>query len=154
MTYIYTLSDPRDGKVRYVGRSKDPQARLISHIDSSINDPIAVWIREMVYELGIIPTLNVIESCNGNGSLEETRWIRSFVDSGCSLLNIRSCKQERKLLWDKSVRPANVRQGISSSMSNYLSTLTPEQRKERTAKAVAASVQRWVEIRRQKRGNL
>ena len=28
MTYIYALVDPRDGRVRYVGKSNDPERRL------------------------------------------------------------------------------------------------------------------------------
>ena len=35
IAYIYALCDPRDGAVRYVGKSVDPEARLRGHIQES-----------------------------------------------------------------------------------------------------------------------
>jgi len=37
-TYIYGLIDPRDNKIKYIGKSNDPIKRLKSHIYNSINN--------------------------------------------------------------------------------------------------------------------
>jgi len=48
---IYLLIDPRDGAVRYVGKSKNPGARLNAHIKESLkrqNTAKKTWIHHLV----------------------------------------------------------------------------------------------------------
>jgi len=48
---IYLLVDPNDGKVRYVGKSKNPRGRLRQHIKESMlrqNTAKKKWIRGLL----------------------------------------------------------------------------------------------------------
>jgi hypothetical protein len=55
---IYSLNDPYTYKVRYIGKAKDSQKRLKSHIRDSKrrNTPVYQWIRSLAQppKIGII----------------------------------------------------------------------------------------------------
>jgi group I intron endonuclease len=80
-TYIYTLSDPRTGEVRYVGKSVDPTKRLEKHISDAKqklkNSYVQNWIRSLV-NIGIIPVQEVIEKCGEDWVERETFWIAHY----------------------------------------------------------------------------
>lgn len=57
--YVYTLSDPRTGEVKYVGRTEDPHQRLESHLSSSPNGDLADW-RESLQAEGLGPEMTVV----------------------------------------------------------------------------------------------
>src|SRR5579859_7650789 len=93
MTYsIYTLSDPRDGLVRYVGVSKDPQRRQKEHMQSYAHGSAAKrsWIAELT-DLKITPVLMLIDSAEGwkQAAHLERYWISYYRAHGVSLLNRR-----------------------------------------------------------------
>jgi hypothetical protein len=48
--YIYTLSDPRNDEVRYVGATKQPEQRLKSHIDHPHTDELQEWVSDLSEE--------------------------------------------------------------------------------------------------------
>jgi hypothetical protein len=63
--YVYSLNDPRDGRVRYIGSTaQEPAARLRRHIGHRHgNHPVVVWLRSLK-AVGVRPTLQVILVCD------------------------------------------------------------------------------------------
>jgi excinuclease UvrABC nuclease subunit len=82
MISIYTLSDPRTGNVRYVGKSKNPTARLSSHLLSG-----ASWIKELKsYDLA--PVMNIVALVNeADANEKEALWIKHYKSNGHILVN-------------------------------------------------------------------
>jgi GIY-YIG catalytic domain len=92
-TYIYGLRDPRDGRIRYVGRTRDFFARRLrahctvrssKHLNRRRN-----WI-ESLRRLGLRPQIECLEVVPGNGFEEEIRWIAKFREFGHDLVNTLS----------------------------------------------------------------
>jgi hypothetical protein len=61
---IYALCDPRTGEVRYIGKARDSQARLMSHLREKRRGhyPVYCWIAKLRAE-GLSPELRVLETC-------------------------------------------------------------------------------------------
>lgn len=89
VVYIYVLSDPRDGRVRYVGQSKDPEKRYRGHKKGWDNVPKRLWFREL-RGLGMKPELDIIDcASDGTHNELEAKWIKHYLDSGHDdLLNL------------------------------------------------------------------
>jgi len=83
--YIYALTDPDTGEIRYVGRTRNPARRLSRHIQPMFNSrSVRQWIREM----GRAPQMTIIEQCSGDVVVErEAYWIASYESNGARLLN-------------------------------------------------------------------
>lgn len=61
---IYGLTDPRDGGVRYVGRTRLPlRSRLVGHISDKSNRRKAQWIAELL-ALGLRPGIVTLAATN------------------------------------------------------------------------------------------
>lgn len=90
-SYIYALSDPISGEVRYVGKSFDPEGRLDGHIKDCRrgNTYSARWIRSLINR-GLTPNLNILEKVPGLDSWEarEIFWIATLRKAGCRLTNL------------------------------------------------------------------
>jgi hypothetical protein len=88
LTYIYTLHDPRDWSIRYVGKANDPVSRLKVHI----RQPLLIGMRRFVDDLrivGMAPTLNVLQiTSQSQWKYWEQFWIATVRASGADLLNI------------------------------------------------------------------
>lgn len=88
--YIYDLSDPRTGYVRYVGKSVRPKERLATHIrearsGSKIHS--RRWIAGLLAE-GLVPILSILEEVDDASANEaEMFWIASFKLAGFDLTN-------------------------------------------------------------------
>lgn len=83
--YIYALYDPRDDKVRYVGVTDNPEARLNEHMHSR-----SERVRDWVYELQksrVAPRLRILEIPVDPHSAE-IYWIQKCEREGASLLNV------------------------------------------------------------------
>ena len=79
IVYIYSLTDPRDNQIKYIGKSIQLLKRYKQHIryKSEIHS-LAKWI---IYlrNLNIIPTLNIIEETNiNNWIIRERYWINFY----------------------------------------------------------------------------
>jgi len=87
MIYIYSLTDPRDGMVKYIGKSKNPEKRLKAHgLDSDSPDKY-LWFLELKRE-NSCPTLDIIDTCDKEGSnFMENFYISLFVTWGFDLYN-------------------------------------------------------------------
>ena len=91
-TYIYTLSDPRDCIVRYVGQTRTPKMRKQSHerVSNSEGQPkLREWKRSLI-SAGIVPEFVVIMICPANrGRVYEKMVINRYKELGNDLLNVR-----------------------------------------------------------------
>lgn len=56
---IYALVDPRDDRVRYVGKTKDPSRRLRAHKYNLSNPGLRRWYADLV-RIGLSPVMRVL----------------------------------------------------------------------------------------------
>lgn len=81
IVYIYTLTDPTTNKVRYVGKSVNPQRRYNEHINGcykSNNNHKDNWIKKLLSN-DQPPILNIIEeSTMDKWSDREKHWITIY----------------------------------------------------------------------------
>lgn len=85
---IYTLSDPRDGAVRYVGKTtKTLLDRLGGHLASPTNPAMRVWINALGGQ-GLTPHIEPVTTVPEDKLAdEEGRQIRRHAKQGHRLLN-------------------------------------------------------------------
>lgn len=87
---IYTLSDPRTGEVRYVGRhDKARPRRRREHITLAAGGsahPVHRWVRRLAAR-GLEPVITIVE--DGVESTHETLLCNRLVKEGARLLNTR-----------------------------------------------------------------
>lgn len=86
--YIYALIDPRDGEVRYIGKSCRPRERLMNHCNEHSRTWRVHWIQQLV-SLGLRPTLAILETlpCDADWQTTERRWIAMGKERGWKLTN-------------------------------------------------------------------
>ena len=95
--YIYGLRDPRDGKIKYVGRTAYKKARLSLHIsDGRTSDddgsPKEKWISELLAEK-LLPEMVVLEVSTPSASGDaETKWINQAKKEG-KIFNINKVRK-------------------------------------------------------------
>lgn len=127
---VYTLIDPRDNTVRYVGITAGPiNRRLAEHlVGNDGNKAKIAWVSEL-NQLGISPIIKPLEEVKGRKeTLErEQYWIQYFLDRGAPLTNIMgnpSTNKSRRLFGKMQTKhteewiPINTaakRLGVSSS---------------------------------------
>lgn len=90
ITYIYDLSDPRTGHVRYVGKSVNPKERLATHIREARQGSVVHsrrWIDGLL-QCGLRPVLGILEETNTARANEcERYWIATLQCLGADLTN-------------------------------------------------------------------
>lgn len=87
---IYLLRDPRDGAIRYVGKTvKALERRLRCHINSSKKPRLHSqrWIASLLH-IGLRPVAEHIEDTAENWVEREKFWIAFHKAAGCNLTNI------------------------------------------------------------------
>lgn len=126
VVYIYVLSDPRDGCVRYVGITKDPQMRIIGH-DRDKNNPYKrEWLQSMAKD-GFSATMTIIESVqNGEYFNREAYWIKHYLDNGYDLVNMKRDKTGYDNLDNPTPKPKKQAQQSQSPIRNV--DIAPEKR--------------------------
>jgi hypothetical protein len=91
-TYIYTLTDPTNGSVRYVGKSDNPEKRLNSHIYETKTHPERSdhknnWIRSLLF-MGVKPTVEIIDEISvDNWEFWELHYYQLYKSWGFDLTN-------------------------------------------------------------------
>jgi hypothetical protein len=111
---IYGLLDPRDGKLRYIGKAVCARKRLKSHLrDARRRDtPLYRWVKELT-GLGIVPGLKILEVCPIElWEVREMAWIRTAREMGGFLLNQAKGGNEPHCSYE--VRAANARKAVAS----------------------------------------
>jgi hypothetical protein len=87
---IYGLLDPRDGKLRYIGKANDAGKRLKTHVSDSRrrNTAVCKWIAKLVAD-NLIPKVLVLEACDASlWECRERAWISEAYRMGGVLLNV------------------------------------------------------------------
>lgn len=92
ITHIYVLIDPRDDRVRYVGKSNTPRKRLYRHI-LNCNESISHknnWIK-LLLKNNLRPYVKVIDDVpKDDWQFYEEYWIEQFRQWGVKLTNSTS----------------------------------------------------------------
>lgn len=107
MYAIYTLIDPRDNTIRYIGITDDVYARFLQHIRGmDENYAKSVWIQELraLNKMVIMETLEECETFE-LACERELYWIRHFEMLQEPLMNISKMSLPRK------ARKTNLRMG-------------------------------------------
>ena len=92
MFTIYALADPETKRIRYVGKTNNPEGRLAVHLSEARHSPrthVYRWINSLLRQ-GLRPTLVVCDTC-GDESLAlelERSWIKLFRMAGLPLTNL------------------------------------------------------------------
>ena len=87
--YIYALLDPRTDEVRYIGWSRNPQARLHKHVSDSVKRSTHChnWVARLLAD-GYRPLMQIIEETDLASYAERERfWIAFYRSSGARLTN-------------------------------------------------------------------
>lgn len=89
--FIYGLCDPRDGQLRYVGKTRGSIVkRLRKHMLEARSKKVGHknrWISQLV-SIGLKPDAFCIEEAIGDGREEEIHHIAQFKSIGCRLTNM------------------------------------------------------------------
>ena len=89
--YIYGLIDPRNGEIRYVGKTYNMQRRLWQHISRPRNCHIGSWIKNLK-SCGVKPEIFCLEEFNFDDVLNwqesEQFWIETLKFYGARLTNL------------------------------------------------------------------
>ena len=92
LTYIYALVDPRDGQVRYIGKTSCTLSlRLSRHIASAKHELDSAyhrltWLRKLL-ALGLLPEIRELERNPTDWAEAEARWIQHGRSHGWDLTN-------------------------------------------------------------------
>jgi predicted GIY-YIG superfamily endonuclease len=109
---IYSLIDPRDESVRYVGISDNMPTRFMHHLrETGSRTAKGMWLAELK-SYGLQPTIKILEEMQARKTQRylveerEKHWIRVFEQSGASLTNIRDTLSDPR-------KPSNRERGNS-----------------------------------------
>lgn len=85
--YVYALTDPMTGDVRYIGRTEDPDKRLYLHWSSRNSDASARhrWLGSLSEKPGLMVLARVPRGAAGH---VERQWIALALALGVDLLNV------------------------------------------------------------------
>lgn len=90
LTYIYALTDPTTGEVRYVGKADNPKERLRKHLLPSalaIKCRRTSWLKGLL-NAGLMPRLHVLEAVQvQDWKARECWWISFYNAIGPRLVN-------------------------------------------------------------------
>lgn len=102
-TYIYSLSDPRTGDVRYIGAAVDPETRLdhLRRADHRMAQRLREWITRLS-AVGTAPVMTVLREVPAGHDWRdaERETIHSHRSAGCDLLNTQhAVTPKRRVVW-------------------------------------------------------
>ncbi len=88
--FIYYLLDPLTGKIRYVGKTYDPQHRFGAHLRDKGKSRKSNWIKSLISKRSK-PVMEILEEVEDDDDTKwqdsERFWIALFKSCGASLLN-------------------------------------------------------------------
>jgi hypothetical protein len=85
--FIYTISDPVSGLVRYIGKTKNPHVRFRKHKTQNNRTHICQWIKGLKTK-GLPPIFEIIDECpSDNWDAKERHYIKLYRAVGAKLLN-------------------------------------------------------------------
>lgn len=86
--FIYYLSDPTTGQIRYVGKAKNPGVRFYNHLkEEDRKTHKQDWIQSLLSK-GLKPILTTLDEVNETAwPMLEAAYIQFFYEQGCQLTN-------------------------------------------------------------------
>ena len=90
MVYIYSLKDPRDYQIKYIGKTVDIDKRYKQHIENYTNQKSlkSSWVLSILRS-GLLPIIEIVEICDESKWQErEQYWIRYYKELGFDLKNM------------------------------------------------------------------
>lgn len=140
---IYSLNDPRDFSMRYVGMTRTtPQKRLATHLGEPCSEGLKRWFSELE-TLGLKPIMFILETCPHALSFErEIHYVALWRSRGVNLLNV--------LRGGNGPSPEDYNADVRAKMS--LSHLGKKLSQEHRAKMSAAK--RGIKITAEHRANI
>ena len=140
--FIYGLRDPRDGQIKYVGKTKDLKQRMKDHLKDAKrrNTPKNAWLLKL-QRLGLRPEMIVLEEVPRDKWVEaERRWIAQMREQSPALKNIcdggegrtgpLSEETKRKLSLAGRGRKWTLEQRMKASQAKIGHTLSAESREK------------------------
>ena len=86
-TFIYGLSDPISGMVRYIGKTNNPRQRYNKHLLAYENNHKASWIKSLKMN-GLLPGMEIIDEVSKKDwQKKEIEYIKLFKACGAKLVN-------------------------------------------------------------------
>lgn len=89
-TFIYSLSHPVTGEVRYIGKSNNPKNRLRDHLCVNRKHGAShckAWIKSL-NSIGIVPAMDILDEVDyKEWEFWEQYWISQFKSWGFNLTN-------------------------------------------------------------------
>lgn len=130
--YIYGLSDPRDGRIRYIGRTRQSFARrLTGHCCSKFlrgNSRREQWITSLTSS-GQKPFIQFLECVPGNGFDAERKWIAKYREMGHDLTNSTDggaghsfCGLTQRQLLSAYWKPKGLNPGLKKAVEGRIGT--------------------------------
>lgn len=95
MRYIYSLKNPENNEIKYIGQTDNIRRRFNDHLRKSLNPNDSEyetyksrWIRKLLNE-GVNPVLDIIEECDTIeiSNNREKFWIEKMTEMGVKLTN-------------------------------------------------------------------
>lgn len=130
-TFIYALTCPDTGEVRYIGKANNPQLRLKSHLSRDDNKRTkrsykSNWIKSLI-EVGKYPSMIILEEITLSDWKEsEKRWIAYYRLNGANLTNITDGGQggftRKGLSFPQVPTMKRFELRISDELDNWLSS--------------------------------
>ena len=88
-TYIYTISDPETGYIRYVGKSNNIKDRFRKHLEYRDNGKRKTYLYSWMRSLKEDPIIEIIEECDiSDWEFYERYWISQLLTWGFKLTNL------------------------------------------------------------------
>ena len=109
--FIYYLLDPLTGKIRYVGKTYDPQHRLGAHVRENGRSRKSNWVKSLISK-GAKPVMEILEEVEDDDDTKwqdsERFWIAFFKSCGASLLNHDNGGMNGKMLSDETKQKMRI----------------------------------------------
>lgn len=88
--YIYTLTDPRDNLIKYIGKTLNPITRKSQHKNSRTKTKCGTWIQSL-RKLELQPIFEILDETDSeNWILMEKYWISQMKSWGFPIKNMTS----------------------------------------------------------------
>jgi len=158
MIYIYTLSHPETGEVRYVGKTNNLKVRWNGHKSESLRynrvNHKEYWIKKLLRE-GLTPKLEVVDEIDS----DDWEWLEEYWITQCKAWGFRLTNMtdggESPPSYKGKTHTIEYRKELSKRLTenNPYHKLTPEQHATRIEAAVLATKGKPNEVARVKNSN-